>query len=147
MRACALLIVFGVSSLASAVDDADPAKEEIIRLEGAWKCVSIEWGGEKRNPLPNYQLVLTGETFKTISNGNVLDEGRVTRRDLTKNPKELDFIFTQGESKGRTMVGIYSLQGDTYTCCFANTNLGRPMEFSTRAGTPQILYVYKRDKP
>ncbi len=148
MRSCALLSIFCATVLAGAVDEADPLKEELIKLEGVWKCVSIEWGGVKQEELArDYKLVLKGDTFKTISKGNVLDEGRVTRRDPTKNPKEFDFTYTGGRSKGRTMVGIYSLQADTYICCSAHIDLGRPKEFATIPGSRQSLTVYKRDKP
>lgn len=124
MRSCALLSILSATLLAGAVDEADPLKEELIKLEGVWKCVSIEWGGVKQEELArDYKLVLKGDTFKTISKGNVLDEGRVTRRDPTKNPKEFDFTYTGGRSKGRTMVGIYSLQADTYICCSAHIDL------------------------
>ena len=39
--------------------------------------------------------------------------------DPTKKPKTIDYAMTEGFTKGKTQLGIYELDGDTFRSCFA----------------------------
>jgi uncharacterized protein (TIGR03067 family) len=53
---------------------------------------------------------------------------------------------TEGPDKGKTFLGIYELSGDDYKVCFAPAGKGRPVEFSSKEGSGNILQVWKRGK-
>jgi uncharacterized protein (TIGR03067 family) len=39
--------------------------------------------------------------------------------DLTASPKTMDLTFTEGPQTGKTALGIYKVEGDTYRLCRA----------------------------
>jgi uncharacterized protein (TIGR03067 family) len=75
----------------------------------------------------------------------VLVAGTVTL-DPTKKPKASDLTLTEGENKEKRGVAIYELTGDTFRLCAARPGEKRPTEFSAKAGSGQMLIVYKREK-
>jgi uncharacterized protein (TIGR03067 family) len=67
--------------------------------------------------------------------------------DVAKKPKTIDITFTEGPEKGKTIVGIYELEGDTYKVCINVNGKERPKEFAAKAGSGHGLEVLKREKP
>jgi uncharacterized protein (TIGR03067 family) len=67
--------------------------------------------------------------------------------DLSKKPKEIDVVFTEGPEKGKTSLGIYELEGDVYKVCIGLTGKKRPTEFISKPGSGHVLEVLKRQKP
>ena len=53
---------------------------------------------------------------------------------------------TEGPFKGKTTLGIYKLEGDEFTVCFAPPDKDRPKEFTTKSGTGVLVHVWKRQK-
>ena len=67
--------------------------------------------------------------------------------DASKNPKEMEWIRETGPDAGKTMYAIYEwIDGDQYRVCFAPAGKDRPKEFSTKAGSGQMMHVWKRVK-
>jgi uncharacterized protein (TIGR03067 family) len=71
----------------------------------------------------------------------------IIRIDSTKIPKEIDILDETGMKNGQTKLGIYELDGDTYTYCLAPPGKPRPTEFSSKEGSGYSLGVSKREKP
>src|SRR5207244_11981360 len=67
--------------------------------------------------------------------------------DVSKKPKTIDLIFTEGPEKGKTNYGIYELEGDTYKLCIDMGGKNRPKEFGTKPGSGCGLEILKRQKP
>lgn len=67
------------------------------------------------------------------------------RLDPSKKPRAIDLTSTSGETKGRTYLGIYELDGDALKICFSEYEQDRPREFAAQ-GKPGIrtLLVLKR---
>jgi hypothetical protein len=60
--------------------------------------------------------------------------------DPTSKPKTYDFVMS-----GRTIEGIYSLDGDTLRLCYnPATDAKRPLSFATERESSQFLFVLKR---
>jgi uncharacterized protein (TIGR03067 family) len=138
-----VILPFAASArLAVAVED----KEE--GLPGTWLPLSAELGKQK---LPDatlkiMKLVLTDKTY-AVHVADDVDKGTV-KLDTSKTPKAMDITGTEGPNKGKTMLAIYELKGDTLRVCYDLKGKARPTEFNANAGqTPLFLVTYRREKP
>ncbi len=121
-------------------------EHELKRLQGSWKQIGYERDGMV-NPLDERdwepRTTFTGEEFVvTLADGTIPIKGTY-RIDPTQNPKSVDWTDTIGEDAGKTLLAIYSLQGDRFTFCAAYPGLERPTEFRTRPG--QVLRTFQRE--
>jgi uncharacterized protein (TIGR03067 family) len=121
-------------------------QEELKRFQGSWKQIAYERDGENE-PLDEQGwepvTTFTGEDFVvTIADGSIPIKGTY-RIDPTRDPKTVDWTDTIGEDAGKTLLAIYSLQGDRLTFCASYPGLERPTEFRTRPG--QVLRVFQRE--
>ena len=78
-------------------------------------------------------------------------EGKVVARgtseiDPTKKPKTVDLTATEGDSSGKTALGIYQFEDDTRKVCLAQPGKARPTKLAAPAGSGHILAVLKRVK-
>jgi uncharacterized protein (TIGR03067 family) len=140
------LLVVGVAFLAA--DDAqDEVKKEHARFEGTWKWVSIEMEQMKlsADALKHPRLKLMGDKF-TVSEENNATFGGTFKVDPSKKPKTIDVTFTDGPEKGKTALGIYELEGDTYKVITDPAGKSRPTEFAVKPGSRHVLQVLKREK-
>jgi uncharacterized protein (TIGR03067 family) len=144
-RVASLLLL---CTLIAADDAKDEKKTDRDRLRGTWTCVSMERNG-KPIPPESYKdgkLIMEGDTFTYKEGDEVVTQG--TRKlDPTQSPKAVDDTHTLGPFKGKTYLGIYKLEGDTFTTCNGSAGQPRPIDFATRRGTNLLLVVYKREKP
>jgi uncharacterized protein (TIGR03067 family) len=146
MRPRALTVLAVGLLLAGAAPEGDAAKEEAKKLEGTWAMVSGEQDGK---PLPaetvqKARLEITGDRH-TVKVGADTFVG-THKVDPAPKPKAIDSMDTEGRFKGQTIRGLYKLEGDQFTVCFAEPGKERPKEFTTKSGTGHILHVWKREK-
>jgi len=66
--------------------------------------------------------------------------------DPIKKPKTIDYTVTDGPEKGKTVLGIYELDGDTVKFCFSAPDKERPSEFTAKEGSGRTLSLWKRNK-
>jgi len=87
---------------------------------------------------------------KNIERNEKVEQARY-QLDLTKEPKTIDITWTDGENKGKTYSGVFTLVGDTLKICYAREGKERPTGFTAEATMPIkhhcILMVLKREKP
>jgi uncharacterized protein (TIGR03067 family) len=111
-----LLVATGLVGCQAAPDDNKS-------LQGTWTLVSGEKDGE---PLPeqdikNSKLTIAGDTH-TVQVGEMIIKG-THKLDATKKPKQIDLTYESGPNKGKTLLGIYELEGDesegtrSESCC------------------------------
>ena len=141
-----LYVLGAVAVLMVAADDKDETKKEIERFQGTWKFESVMIGGEKMDIklFKDARLILEGEKF-TQNQGKLVTHGTY-KVDVSKKPKTVDVTFTDGPEKGKTMPGIYELNGDAYKACFDLTCKERPTKFESKKGTMLVVEVLKREK-
>ncbi len=77
--------------------------------------------------------------------GQVFLKAKITL-DPSKKPKTIDYRMLEGFTKGKTQLGIYELDGDTFRSCFSAPGDPRPTDFTTKAGDRRTLSVWKRVK-
>jgi uncharacterized protein (TIGR03067 family) len=115
-------------------------------LEGAWKVVSCEADGWKMPPdaFAGSSIVIKGTRFTSFGMGAPY-EGTI-ELDETKQPKAFDLLITGGHAAGTRNLGIYKVDGDTWTICLAPGGKRRPRTFTTRAGTGLALETLERGR-
>jgi len=77
-------------------------------------------------------------------NGKTVGGGSFTI-DPDKNPKTIDYTFSEGEEKGQNFHAIYELNGDSFKHCGV-MNGDRPKDFSADAGSENYLVMFEREK-
>jgi RNA polymerase sigma factor (sigma-70 family) len=125
-------------------------KTDLDRLQGVWKLDHAEInGGTARNleALKKVRLVIKGDKI-TLGKDEGHDETGSIKVDSTKQPKEIDLILTGPAGNPLTNPGIYKLDGDKLTICYAphlDNGQDRPTEFDTKDGGR--LWVLVRSAP
>jgi uncharacterized protein (TIGR03067 family) len=155
MRRHAVVVLAAVAVVAGASPSraADDAKEELAKkelkaLKGAWKVISREVDGKKVSQEELKDVVVTRDEagkFSARRGDMVIGVGTI-KIDPTKKPKTMDVIYTEGNNKEKTLLGIYEFEGDSYRLCVAPPGAKRPTEFSAKAGSGNALMVYQREK-
>jgi uncharacterized protein (TIGR03067 family) len=125
----------------------EAVNKEMAQLEGDWSMLSGEANGV---PMPE-ATVKTGKRVAknaetTISFGGQLYFKARFSIDPAQKPKAIDYVMTEGPTKGKTHLGIYELEGDTVKFCFAAPGAPRPTEFTARQASQRTLSVWKREK-
>lgn len=138
-----LVLVLAAGALAGADDrlTGDAAK-----LQGTWTMVRGETDGK---PLPadvakSARLDIEGD-HHTVHVGSDTMVGTHALHPDAK-PKGIDSTDTEGPFKGQTIHGIYRLQGDELTICFAGKGMERPKQFTTNTGKSVLLHVWRRER-
>jgi uncharacterized protein (TIGR03067 family) len=129
------------------------AKEEAIKKDrkhytGTWQVASLEVDGKKAAEEDAQKITVINEAdgkWAIEVDGKVVARG-TSQIDPTKKPKMVDLTATEGESKGKTALGIYEIKGDTRKVCYAPPGMERPTEFSSKERSGHILVVLKRVK-
>jgi uncharacterized protein (TIGR03067 family) len=135
-------------------------KKELARLEGTWHGVGGEEAGDVLTPeaakKEEEEFIFKGDTLTVRKHGKVQREFKVSV-DPSKNPKQMDLRFTQGDHQGKTCLAIYSIEGDQLKIC-TETKLRpsrggpRPNVFTTQKTQDEskrpglLLFVLARQK-
>jgi uncharacterized protein (TIGR03067 family) len=94
------------------------AKKDKEKLQGTWMLTSMEVGG-KAVPLPkDAKLIFAGDKL-TATGGPMGDEHATYKLDAGKKPRQIDLIEKKDGKDGKTIQGIYSIEGDTLKLAFA----------------------------
>ena len=116
-------------------------------LDGVWKGFVVEGKGEKADRGPvHLELTIKGDviTAKRFDGQDTQDMGGGTYKITPGKTVIMDATETKPNGKGRTYLGILSLEGDTLKWCVATPNNERPTEFESKK--PQFLLILKRQK-
>jgi uncharacterized protein (TIGR03067 family) len=143
-----VILAVGVLS-AAAAPVGDTAKKEQQKLEGSWMPVSLVLNGKEvpKENLKDLTLTFAGDKFTVKSGDKVFGQGTF-KIDPGKDPRTIDTRWTEGDNKGKTEVGIYKVEGDTLTTCFAEAGTDkRPTSFTSKEDSKSELTVFKRAKP
>ena len=124
----------------------DAVKDELKRLEGAWRVVAVELGGKEidREEIGdgNNLLVFSGTKCSTVTGKRTIE--CTFTIDPTKTPRWIDVTRTSDKI---TWPGIYELKGDTLKVFQGPPGGKRPTEFKTKEGTQQVIHTHERVKP
>jgi uncharacterized protein (TIGR03067 family) len=130
----------------------DPPKDEVVsgevkKFQGDWVVVSIERNGTKTDPVvtKSFHRTIEGKKFTiTYENNEGFHtlEGTISL-DPAQDPKTIDAVMTDISNKGKILLGIYKLENDVQTVCFATPGQKRPTKFDSSQGT---LTIWKHER-
>jgi RNA polymerase sigma factor (sigma-70 family) len=125
-----------------AVANKDEAPKDEEKILGTWALVSFEEGGQEApaEAIKEAKVIFAADGKMAVKQG-VKEQEFTYKLDPAKKPKE----FSGTNAQGRTVLGIYKLDGDTLTVCYDRGG-GRPTEFASKGGTTVVLEVLKREK-
>jgi uncharacterized protein (TIGR03067 family) len=143
MRRNGLIVVAGALLLAGPLGAQESAKDELAKLQGAWKIVTHERDGKPVATDKNARVVMNGNKFVTKAGDKVLREGTL-KLDPAQKPPAIDVTYTEGPFKGQTLKGVYELDGDSWKICYGEPGEERPKQIPARAGKGQLLLILER---
>ena len=134
-----LVLSFSLAAWSADAKDGDA-------IQGTWLPSAAELAGEKfpDEVRKTIKLVIKDDKY-TVTVGEKVDKG-TAKLDPKAKPKALDITGTEGPNKGKTILAIYALDGDTLRVCYDLSGKSHPTEFKTKAGTQLFLVTYKREK-
>ncbi len=127
-------------------DDADAQK-----IQGTWVAVSAEMDGKAApaEAIKDLTILVTADKMAFSPKGE--DRQSLYKLDPTKTPKGIEMTPQDGPAKGKTVHGLYELDGDRLKLCLLNGPGEEPKEFATTPGSNLRLLILKRkpadDKP
>lgn len=133
-----LLLLLLAAGLAIAADAKDTG------LEGKWAVVSVERDGKVDEKWTGGVRIMKDGKYELKPKTGDAVTGSYKVIDAAKKIKTIDFMPDGGQYKGKTLQGIYAIDGDTLKICFAEPGKERPTEFTSKGG--QVLAVHKREK-
>jgi uncharacterized protein (TIGR03067 family) len=140
-----LLLLLAVIPLAAAPND-EEGSGDAKKLQGSWVLASGRDDGKKldEEALKGARLTVEGDRH-TVREGDATYKG-THKLDPAAKPKTIDITDTEGPFRGKTVLGIYELDGDTFKICYAPPERDRPRDFSAPAGSGHHCHVWKRAK-
>ncbi len=151
-----VLAVVALVTLAAGTPAEDKAGDARKELAGVWATVSMVVDGEEIpadrcegvrlevDPAGKYAL----RDIYRSPDGKPYERGRLVL-DAASSPKAIDLLAAQGPDRDLSSLGIYKLEGDRLTLCYAQAGVKtRPTKFASKAGKDGVvLHVLRRVKP
>jgi uncharacterized protein (TIGR03067 family) len=114
-------------------------------MQGTWTCLSATVDGKPlaEGTVKLLRLTLTTNRYKTERGTEVLFDSEYTL-EASQSPAHIDIVGTEGDFKGRSARGIYSLAGEKLKICYTMPGKARPTAFASPPGSGAYLIVWKR---
>jgi uncharacterized protein (TIGR03067 family) len=114
---------------------------------GNWSCVSGVINGNPldANVAASLKLKMTTDRYRTERGEQVLFDSTY-KLDPARQPKWIEMVGTEGDSAGKSALGIFALNGDELKMCYTMPGGARPTEFESSAGSGRFLVTWKRLK-
>jgi uncharacterized protein (TIGR03067 family) len=150
MKTLRNLLLLGLGAVLisyACAEDSEPAKKDLARLQGEWSMVSGSADGQEMPEEIRKQLkrVCKGDEATTTMGDRVILKAKISV-DPSQKPKTINYQMTDGLTKGKTQLGIYELDGDTFKSCFSAPGDPRPTDFTSKPGDGRTLTVWKKEK-
>ena len=121
------------------------AVEKDPALRGKWLLLQIDRGGKDidLDHLEGSVREMGEETYslKPLEGETITGKYSV---DARAKPKTLDMVVDNGRFKGKTLKGIYRIEGDRLTISFGTPGEPRPAALDSTPGTQHTVAVHKR---
>lgn len=126
-----LVLVIGSVALLLCGLTADRSDGDLRQFQGIWRAKSVVNEEGEATPPKDLELIrleVTGDRF-VLSGRDFSIGGRITI-DPAASPKTIDVLLDSGPRETPLwLLGIYRIEGDTRTSCFALPGKSRPTGF------------------
>lgn len=145
---CSLLaVILGSADPASG----DEAKEDQDKLQGTWQATEGLSEGKplSREQVQRLKAVFSGEkmSISPLDGDGKKALENTFRVDPSKTPRAIDATRAEGGGKGKTVRGIYELDGGTLKLCLTSRfERERPTEFAAPQKSGLVLVTLTRVK-
>jgi uncharacterized protein (TIGR03067 family) len=140
------ILLLVIACLFPADDAKDKAvKADLDKLQGVYKMVSLEVDGKAvpEDKLKSSTLTIKGDKYVVKVDEQTYETQMIL--DPQQKPKAIDMRFLDGANKDKTALGIYKIDGDTFTMCRRlNPGQTRPQDFGTWPDTNTFMVVWKK---
>jgi uncharacterized protein (TIGR03067 family) len=125
--------------------ETDTNAEDREKLQGDWAVVSFIADGIKAEDDNAQSLFRTvkGNEYTVYLFDKKLATGTF-KIDAAKKPKAIDFF--PSNLAGKSMLGIYEIDGNTLKTCYAPPGKERPTEFTSTKGSERTLTIWEKEK-
>lgn len=133
--------------LAAAVPVMSDSASDLEPLQGGWTMVLVFRNGEEVPPdqARSGELIIEDSDYRARLGEQTAHA--TIKVDPSKSPKEIDFTYTDGTQKGKTVKGIFKIFGDDLTICRGLTDQDpRPTDFAAPVDSSRLLVTWKRSK-
>jgi RNA polymerase sigma factor (sigma-70 family) len=121
------------------------ADTDAEKIQGTWRVVSAEQGGKEApaEAIKDFTVVITADKIAFSPKG----ENRQSsyKLDPKADPKVIAVTPLDGPAKGKTLRGLYALDGDRLKLCLQNGPGPEPTEFATTSDSGLRLLTLKRE--
>jgi uncharacterized protein (TIGR03067 family) len=130
-------------------------EKDLDKLQGTWVLMAMEKNG---NAAPEFVLGKLTVTFKgdtmamdgpllTVKGKEAVKPEFTIKLDPSKKPKAIDATPLNGKFEGKTVLGIYQLEGDELKMCLPKQgDKERPSDFKSPEGSDLAFMTFKRSK-
>src|SRR4051812_35278337 len=137
------LPAFALALTVAAPAKEEPKKAETTKIVGEWACIKFVGDGLERTELDELKQI--GFEFASDGKfrgwfGNEKFAGTYTT-DPGKEPTEIDLNV---DGKDAKKLGLFKIEKETLTLCFAEGKRGRPTKLASPAGTRIMLMTFTR---
>ena len=142
-----VILVMGFLTTTAQGADTSAAKADLAELQGMWSMVEYVSDGleSTQKQINSWVLIIEGDQYNPGIREYSVEF--TIRLNPARTPKAIDLIHRTGSSRGRTLRGIYKIEGDRFTLCYANDTQGdRPAGFTVREGSGLVRVCWQRHK-
>ena len=113
-------------------------------IEGKWTLIDGEQDGQDISDadLQQSTLEIVGNVHTVNLGDDVLKGTHILNSD--HRPMTIDSTDTAGPFAGQSLLGIFKVEDDVFTVCFAAPGADRPTEFTTKDGKATTLHRWNR---
>src|SRR5215470_17683323 len=112
IRMALLLTLTAVLLFTVRGEETQAVKKDLALLQGEWSMVSGAANGESMPEDFRKQMkrICKGDETTATMGNQVFFRAKITL-DPSKMPKTIDYVMTEGFTKGKTQLGIYEIDG------------------------------------
>jgi uncharacterized protein (TIGR03067 family) len=140
---CLMVVTAGLLVAAQPPDSR--GRKELAKLQGTWTVAEAVRDGKADDAAKGNTVTIEGDRFTTRAGSEVLREGTL-KLDPTKSPKTVNATYTRGPNQGKTALGVYRVEGDTWTLFYSVPGKPRPTSILPTSGQGQLRLVLRRTR-